>query len=190
MASIYLLAILPPEELSAQIDLIRQECSEKFKVYMALKPPVHITLFRTFNMDESLEKHVHKLLKPVIYSHHPFEQELENFDCFNVHAVYIRALKNPAIAAMQKQISHIMNKSKIDPRESKTGNTLFTPHVTIAYRDIPPKIFPALWDEYKNRKFKRSFMVEKFTLLKHDYTKWNILEEFKLTEAVKELTLF
>ncbi len=190
MENIYLLAILPPEELSIQIDQIRKECSDKFKVYKALKPPVHITLFRTFTMDNSLEKHVHKLLMPVVNSHHPFEQQLENFDCFNVHVLYIRALKNPALAAMQRQISAIMNRSKIDPKETKTGNSLFTPHVTIAYRDIPPETFPLMWEEYKNRKFKRCFTVDRFILLKHDYKKWNILEEFKLTEQVKELKLF
>ncbi|MDF3077698.1 MAG: hypothetical protein K0S09_1587 [Sphingobacteriaceae bacterium] len=190
MESIYLLAILPPEELSAQINEIRQECSEKFKVYKGLKPPVHITLFRTFTMDNSLEKHLHKLLMPVTHSHHPFEQQVENFDCFNSHVLYIRVLKTEALSAMQREISAIMNKSKIDPRETKTGNTLFTPHITIAYRDIPPETFPLMWEEYQNRKFKRSFTVDRFTLLKHDFKKWNVLEEFRLAEAREELRLF
>lgn len=190
MESIYLLAIVPPAQLSSQIDEIRQECSQKFKVYKALKPPVHISLFRPFTMDDSLEKHLHKLLMPVTHSHHPFEQELENFDCFNSNVLYILVAKTEALGAMQKEISAIMNKSKIDPRETKTGNTLFTPHITIAYRDIPPETFPLLWAEYKNRKFKRSFTVDRFTLLKHYYKNWNVLEEFRLAEARDELRLF
>lgn len=190
MESIYLLAIVPPEELSGQIDSIRKDCSEKFNVFKALKAPVHLPLFRTFTMDSSLEKHVYKLLIPLTHTHSPFDIELENFDCFNVHAVYIRALKSKQLGVLQKEISGIMNRSKIDPRETKTGNTLFIPHINIAYRDVTVETFPLMWEEYKNKKFKRSFKASCFTLLKHDFKQWNVLEEFKLLEAVPTLTLF
>ena len=71
---------------------------------------------------------------------------------------------------------------KIDPKEAK-GNTLFRPHVTIAYRDIPPEVFPAMWEEFKNRKFNRSFKVESFSLLKHDGKQWNLFREFHLKHS-------
>jgi len=186
--SLYLTAILPPEELSEQIDEIRKEFSERYNIFAALKPPVHITLYRPVNMDESLEQHLIKQLKPVRYNHNPFTQELLNFDSFNIQTLYITAVKNPLLSALQKDISAVFTKNKIDPKEVK-GNTAFHPHLTIAYRDIPPDVFPAIWNELKNRKFKRSFLLDRFTLLKHNGKKWEVLEEFPLQKP-QNLELF
>ena len=179
MTSLYFIAILPPEELSEQIDDIRKECAERFQVKAGLKPPVHITLYRPFHLEQELENHLIKSLSTVTYSHSPFEQQLENFDSFNAHTLYIRAIKNPKLAALQKNITSVILRHKLDVREVK-GNTLFTPHVTIAYRDIPPETFPLIWETFKDKKFKRSFMTERFALLKHDGKKWNVLKNYGL----------
>jgi 2'-5' RNA ligase len=188
MKNLYLTAILPPAQLSEQIDDIRKECAERFNVKAGLKPPVHITLYRPFFLEQKREAHLVKLLLPVT-DHVPFEQELENFNSFHMHTLFVRALKNPFLSSLQRSISSIMSRNKIDPREVK-GNTLFNPHITIAYRDIPPEVFPLMWAEYRDRKFKRSFTIDGFTLLKHDRKKWNIFREFRFKQKEEVLTLF
>ena len=186
--SLYLTAILPPHQLSEEIDDIRKELSERYKIYAALKPPVHITLYRPVNVKESYESTLIKLLKPVCANHNPFKQDLLNFDSFNIQTLFIGTVKNPLLSALQKDISSVFNKNKIDPREVK-GNTTFHPHITIAYRDIPPEIFPEIWNELKNRKFKRSFPIQHFTLLKHNGKQWEALSEFPLKKP-ETLQLF
>ncbi|MBC8051929.1 MAG: 2'-5' RNA ligase family protein [Sphingobacteriaceae bacterium] len=177
--NLYLTAIIPPPELSEQIDDIRKELSERYKIYAALKPPIHITLYRPVNVDESFENTLLKLLKPVGFKHSPFKQDLLNFDSFNIQTLFIAGVKNPLLSTLQKDVAAVFNKNKIDPKEVK-GNTTFHPHVTIAYRDIPPDVFPKIWNELKNRKFKRTFVIDHFTLLKHDGKKWQIFKEFPL----------
>ena len=113
--SLYLTAILPPKDLSEQIDDIRQELSDRYKIFAALKPPVHITLFRPVNIDESIEDNLVKLLKP--------------------------------------------------------------------------ETFPLIWDDLKNRKFKRTFSINRFTLLKHNGKRWEIFQEFPLQKQ-EDLLLF
>lgn len=186
--SLYLTAILPPPELSQQIDDIRKELSEQFKIYAALKPPAHITLYRPLNLDDKLDAHFVKLLRRVGESHEPFNQDLLNFGAFNIQTAFISAEKGKAITALQKEISAVIRKNKIDFKEIK-GNTTFHPHVTVAYRDVPPNVFPALWNELKNRKFKRSFCVDRFYLLKHDGQKWQRFQEFPL-KKLQMLELF
>ncbi|MFD2164377.1 2'-5' RNA ligase family protein [Paradesertivirga mongoliensis] len=186
--ALYLTAILPPAELSEQIDDIRKELSERYNIYAALKPPVHITLYRPLNIEQSNESTLIKLLRPVGFNHRPFTQELLNFDCFNIQTLFITVVKNPLLSALQKDVAAVFNKNKIDPKEVK-GNTSFHPHVTIAYRDIPPEIFPEIWDELKNRKFKRSFPVDHYSLLKHDGKKWQVFKDFALSKP-KTLKLF
>lgn len=182
MKSLYLLAILPPTDLSAQIDSIRKECSEKFEVYKALKPPVHITLYRPIFMEESFEKKFSTLMKEIGYSVKPFVQKLENFDEFNSQVVCIKALKNPELINLRQSIVSVFRKHRIDPKET-TGSLPFIPHITIAYRDVLPEVFPLVWHEYKDRKFKKQFLIDHFTLLKHDKKQWNILENFNFLKA-------
>lgn len=179
--ALYLTAISPPAELSEQIDDIRKELSERYNIYAALKPPVHITLYRPLHIDQSYESTLIKLLRPIGLNHYPFTQELLNFGSFNIQTLFIAAVKNPTLSALQKDVAAVFNKNKIDPKEVK-GNTSFHPHVTVAYRDISPGIFPEIWEELKNRKFKRSFPVDHFTLLKHDGRKWQVFKEFVLAK--------
>lgn len=188
MKNLYLTAVLPPSQLSEQIDDIRKECAEQFDVKAALKPPVHITLFRPFFLEAEREMQLIRLLRPITYNHQPFKIVCENFDTFNSQVVFIRVLKSEALGNLQREVAGIYNRNKIDPREVK-GNTAFHPHITIAYRDIPAPVFPKLWSVYKNRKFKRSFTIDRFTLLKHDGKKWQPFQEFYFKKQ-KEVSLF
>lgn len=184
MKSLYLLGILPPPRLTEQIQEIRLECSKKFGVHKALKPPVHITLRPPFWVEETFEKQFIRLLNQQTVQLEPFKQVLENFDAFNPQVVYIRALKNPGLIALHQSIAELFRKYPIDKKETKSSRT-FHPHITIAYRDVLPEVFPLIWQEYKDRRFKHSFNVKQYTLLKHDRIKWNILEHFKLNGSAQ-----
>ena len=186
--SLYLTAILPPPDLSEEIDDIRKELSEKYQVFAALKPPVHITLYRPLDVESKLESHLIKLLKPVSGLHKPFVQELENFDSFNNKTLFVHCIKQPLLNRLQQDIAAVIYKNKIDVPDVKSNNS-FHPHITLAYRDVKPEVFIPLWDEFKNRKFKRRFTVDHFTLLKHDGKKWHPLEHFPLNKS-EELLLF
>jgi 2'-5' RNA ligase len=188
MENLYLTAILPPEQLTEQIDEIRKECAEKFNVKAGLKPPVHITLFRPFKLESEREEHLLKILNPVTYNYDPFEISLENFDTFHSHVVFIRVTRNKELLDLQHEISGIYNRNKIDFQEVKSRQS-FKPHITIAYRDIPAPIFPNMWSEYKDRKFKRRFLINHFTLLKHDGKRWQRFKDYYLKKEA-ELSLF
>lgn len=180
--TLYLTAILPPALLAEEIDNIRKEIADKYKIYAALKPPVHITLYKPLRLPSAQEEHLLQILKSVAFLHYPFEQKLENFDYFNNKTLFIDCVKEPKLDALQSNISELYYKNKIDADDVKS-NTSFHPHITIANRDITPDIFVPLWAEFKNRKLKRSFTIDRFTLLKHDGKKWQPLEDFLLQKS-------
>jgi 2'-5' RNA ligase len=177
MPGLYLLAVLPPKQLSEEINEIRIECSEKFGVKKALKPPVHITLYRPFHMEISFEKQMIRLLHQATSHLQPYDQQLENFGSFNLDVIYIHALKNQVITDLHQAIVSVFRKHPVDPQKKSSA---FSPHITIAYRDVLPQVFPLIWNEYKDRKFKRKFWADHFTLLRHDGVQWNRVEDFKL----------
>lgn len=190
MANLYLLALLPPEDLTRQIHEIRLECSEKFGVKKALKPPVHITLYRPFFAEDPFEKQLIRLLHQGTSGVPPFTQQLENFGSFNTQVVFINALKTPELISLHRAIISIFRKNHIDKQEDNQKSQAFKPHITIAYRDVLPEVFPKIWQEYKDRKFKRSFTADHFTLLKHDKVQWNPIEHFKLEIPDDQPSLF
>lgn len=178
----YLIAILPPQELSLLIDNVRKECSKKFGVFKALRPPVHITLLFLLDKDDSSEAQLVKSLEAV-RNFKPFTQKLENYDAFTGNeVVFIKALVNKEITSLYRNIKKIVGAA------SKDLKSQISPHITIAYRDLKDK-FPAIHEHYKNEKFEASFQVDHFTLLKHDRIQWNILKEYHARPGDEQIEL-
>lgn len=178
----YLIAILPPQELSLLIDELRKECSKKFRVFKALRPPVHITLLFLPNIDDASETQLINSLEAA-RNFKPFTQELKNYDVFTDNeVVFIKALVNKEITSLYRNIKKIVGAALKDPKSQ------ISPHITIAYRDLKDK-FPAIHDHYKNERFEASFQVDHFTLLKHDRIQWNILKHYKSRPGDEQLGL-
>jgi 2'-5' RNA ligase len=177
MKGLYLIALLPPADLSEQIDEIRRECSVKFDVYKALRPPVHITLYPPFRFEEDLEKQLKYILQQQTLGSSRFTQHLENFGHFRKEVVFIKALNSPELTSLKQAITAVFQKENTQDR-SKTAD--FHPHITIAYRDVTPYKFQRIWNEYRNREFIAHFPAKQFTLLKHDNVRWNPVEDFAL----------
>lgn len=45
MENLFLICLIPPTTIIEDVDVIRNDISEKYKVYESLKRPVHITLY-------------------------------------------------------------------------------------------------------------------------------------------------
>ncbi|TKC61143.1 hypothetical protein FBD94_11385 [Pedobacter hiemivivus] len=176
----YLIAILPPPELSWQIDQIRKACSEKYKIYKALRPPVHITLLFLQNLDDVFESQLINSLEAA-RNFEPFTQKLENYDAFvGNEVVFIKALVNSEITKLFRNIKKILGDLAKEPRSQ------ISPHITIAYRDLKDQ-FSQIYAEYKNKSFEANFSVDHFTLLKHDRSHWNILRNYKSKPGDQQL---
>jgi 2'-5' RNA ligase len=182
MESLFFVAILPPPEISADIDEIRKQCSVDYQVYSALKPPVHITLIPPFKLDLALEN---KLVTSLQHCRNfrPFEQELHDYDGFPPKVIFIRANKSPGITELHKNI-----KTKIRPYLKESQGSI-NPHITIAYRDVEEHVYEKIMEAYSKRHFRVNFNVNKFSLLKHDGKKWNLFKEFDSRPQDEQYTM-
>ncbi|WP_316812993.1 2'-5' RNA ligase family protein [Pedobacter heparinus] len=172
MQSLFFIAILPPTSISNDIDEIRKQCALDHKVYSALKPPVHITLIPPFYLAPVLEQKLISSLEQC-RNFQPFEQELKDYDGFPPRVVFIKALKNPGVIALHKIL-----RERIKIYLEKIPGSI-NPHITIAYRDVEPKVYEQIMEAYGKRHFRAHFKVSKFALLKHDGKKWNLFKEFE-----------
>lgn len=179
----YLIAILPPLALTEAIDQIRRACAQKFKVYKALKPPVHITLQFIRSLEESYEEQLINSLSGA-RNFKPFVQQLDDFSGFqNAKAVYIAGIKNKELDNLYKQIKVYTEAF------SKDSFGSLTPHLTIAYRDVSSVLYQEILAYYKNESFHAEFVVNHFSLLKHDGSRWNILKHYESQPRPRQLEL-
>lgn len=183
MENLYMLAIMPPFPLEARISEERITFAEKYNCKKALKPPVHITLCEPFKFESVAEERIKGLLRWA-EKQAPIDIELRNYNFFKnpqYPVIYIDVVKNDPLNSFRKklieQVKHYI------PIEAKANS--FSPHFTIGYRDVSPKIFPAIMEEYSKKRFQGSFTFDTIYFWKHNGTNWETLYAFPLTGKIE-----
>ena len=173
MSSLYFIAIIPPHPLKSRIEKIKLEFSKKYKTVHALKSPPHITLHPPFSMMEDELDGICKALEAVARQEKPFELRAFRFNAFTPKVIYIDFRKSQTLVALQKRLLNI----SVDILKQHR----FTPHMTIAFKDLKASLFYKALKEYKNREIEFTFKADRLCLLKHDGKMWQTLKEFHFT---------
>lgn len=188
MENLFLVCLVPPADIVADIDEIRTYISDKFKVYESLKRPAHITLYPPVKLSsQEAEKKFFKALEGASFNIH-FTQVLRNFNSFTERTFYLDVERNEGLMNLEKQITKALQPLKLLQRKEK-----FNPHLTLAFKDVKPPVFKLISAEFKARKFKREFPVASFSVYKHIDKRWQPYKEFhfkNIADKPKPLTLF
>ena len=190
MENLFLVCLIPPVSIVEDVDEIRTYIAEKFNVHESLKRPAHITLYNPVKlMDRQQETRFFEALESAAYAEN-FAQILKNFNSFPQHTFYIDVVQNDGIMNLQAQIKAALKPLKLLPEQN---NFKFTPHLTLAFKDVKPPVFTAIMADFKDRRFKREFLVDGFSVYKHVDKKWQPFKEIKFkdpTKKPKPLSLF
>ena len=172
--SLYFIALIPPEPLRRQIIELKLKFAENYKTTHALKSPPHITLIPPFNFRSTEEKRIIEFLEIFAQTICPFNVAIIGFGAFKPKVIYLDFNKNELLKSLQMRLSEqFKDVSELDLNKGK----LFTPHLTLAFRDLSPQMFYRAWEKYKLETFKASFMVTSLFLLKHNGKCWDIAHE-------------
>lgn len=190
MENLFLVCLIPSLSIIEDVDVIRNEISDKYKVYESLKRPVHITLYNPVKISSlEMEKSFFKALESASFSE-SFSQVLKGFGSFAPHTIFIDVDRNAHIMQLQAQI-----KSALKPLAliNQKDSFKFNPHLTIAFKDVKPETYASIMDEYKDKNFKREFFVDRFWVYKHIDKRWQPYKEFLFKnpkDEPKPLSLF
>ncbi len=107
----------------------------------------------------------------------PIPMILDGFAAFKPRVIYINAIKNLELLTIEKNLSNYLQNSLniVDPRSQNRG---FSPHLTVAYRDLTKDNFRKAWLQFEHRQIYFEFIVPKLTLLIHNDKCWKIHQEF------------
>lgn len=179
--SLYFLAIIPPDEIQSEITQIKLDFKSIFNSQHALKSPPHITLFPPFQYHADKETKLTHALNTFCSSLDPFEQILSGFGSFPPKVIYIGVNKNKMLLSLQTRLSSTF-RELLKHDDFKKNKHHFSPHVTLAFRDLSIENFRIAWKTYEKKKILFHFAVDRIGLLKHNGKNWDIIHKsiFKL----------
>jgi 2'-5' RNA ligase len=179
MEGLYLVAGLTEQPQEHRIwDL--KDIAGKYGSVKGLKVLPHITMIHPFKRNETDENQIIEQLSRLIGSFTPLELHFNGFGYFEnpkSHVIYIK-VEDDAILQEQHEKLSIFAREKLGLGTAMTPKR-FTPHMTIAYRDLDKEKFEYAWADFSQRQFDERMTLESLWLLKHNGLCWIPYEEFK-----------
>lgn len=174
---LFYLALLPPVEIQQQAKEIQQYFKEVYHSSGAFKSPPHITLQPPFDWEQEALPSLTQNLTEFAQGQSSLTITLDGFGCFRPRVIYLNVLKTPELLNLQKKLTtHLELTLNIEDLASK--HRTFTPHLTIAYRDLTEDNFYLAWQEFETKKLFYNFQVSQLTLLINQDKRWHIHQQF------------
>jgi 2'-5' RNA ligase len=174
---LFFIALLPPQEIQDSITEIKHFFAEHYGSRAALKSPPHITLQPPFKWVTAEIGKVEESLEKFAIAHQPIPITLSGFAAFPPRVIYANPLKTPALLEIEKDLSEYLE-TNLGIADPFAKSRPFTPHITVAFRDLTKENFKAAWPEFKTRSLNFEFTAFQLTLLIHDRDRWNIKSEW------------
>ncbi|MDJ1173202.1 2'-5' RNA ligase family protein [Roseofilum capinflatum] len=175
----FFVALVVPSGLQEQVEQIKQEFGDRYQSRKAFNAPAHITLQPPFEWEPDNIQQVEESLAEFVGYHSPIPIQLDGFAAFPPRVIYVHVVKTPELMALQPAlIEHLQTTL---PEIQRPHHRAFTPHVTVAFRDLTPKNFRLAWPQFEHRPFQGTFTASSLTLLHHNGQRWQSCAEFPFT---------
>lgn len=176
---LYFIAILPPDDVARRVQEVKKEFVNKYDSEEAYGKPPHFTLQPPFKTSEEIEEVIIPHLIYFAEEQEPFTVHLSGFNHFRDDVIYIDVEDSSSMKSLHADLREsLQNEMGFSDKRSKNS---YTPHMTVAYRDLTPDNFELAWEDFQNRSFDYSFEVNSIFLLKHDYQQWQPFYEFNFS---------
>jgi len=184
--NLYFIGIIPPEPVYTEVREFQQHMADAYHSKEALKTPPHITLIPPFQISEVREPELISFLERFASQQQPFELSVDGFGSFTTGVIYAALKAEDNLQKLEKDLSLSFYKKFIVARGPSHA---YIPHITIAFKDLMPPIFPKAWDEFKSKLYRRKWKLQEITLLKHSGKEWAIDRKFSIDD-VQDFDLF
>lgn len=175
--NLYFIGLVPPEEIRAKVHALKLEMAERFESKHALKSPPHLTLYMPFKWKADQAQVLYDSLSRFSMDCQSFELELKNFGCFSPKVIYVDVVVNQALRNLHKHLLSWLSKH-LDIYDKREWSRSYSPHMTIAHRDLKQQHFHGAWQEFQQRELAHIYKVESMILLKHNGKHWEEYKEF------------
>ena len=177
MKQLYLVALLPPEPVFSETWALKQEVHRLSGSRNAVRLPPHITLVPPMRQPNEFEAACTAALGAFAATQTGFSVGLNGFSWFGDRTLFVRVSEAVALKEFHTALTRWcqVHLPVISP-ESRP----FTPHLTLATRDLPPAQVPALQELFATRIYTAAFAVRSITLFRHNGQHWQPRATFEL----------
>jgi 2'-5' RNA ligase len=172
----YFIALVPPSPLYDDALRFKNYFKEQYNSKASLNSPPHITLHMPFRWKEEKESELVSSLSEFTLGREPFKLQLVNFDAFVPRVIFINIVPSELLTTLYKDL-HRFCKRELNLFNASYRDQGFHPHMTLAFRDLKKPMFVKAWEEFQERKFSATFLIDKIVLLKHNGKIWEIFKE-------------
>ncbi|MGB3510088.1 MAG: 2'-5' RNA ligase family protein [Microcoleaceae cyanobacterium] len=170
-------ALVPPENIQNQVTEIKEYFAIQYNSSHALKSVPHITLQPPFRWPTENLAVLQECLKTFVQNCSAFSITLSGFAAFPPRVIYVNVVKTPELLKIQQDLIRFTETTLgIVHPPSKIRS--FSPHVTVAFRDLTKQNFRVAWSEFQERSLEFEFTASELTLLIHNSRRWDICDEF------------
>lgn len=180
---LFFIALLPPQNVQQEATKIKEYFAKVYKSRAALKLPAHVTLQPPFKWNLEDLPLLEGCLQKFAETQSSVPMILDGFGSFRQRVIYINVIKNSELITIhQELLAHLEESLNIVDEIEKCRQ--FSPHLTVAYRDLTRDNFRKAWAEFESQKFYFEFAISKITLLIHNGKQWEINQEFGLSKSL------
>jgi len=177
MTTLYLLALLPPEPVFYETWALKQEVHQLTGSRNAVKLPPHITLLPPLRQADDFEARSVAALSAFAATQAPFAVGLDGFAWFGSRTLFVHVSEAAQVRQFHAALTDWCATHLPEfPREARP----FTPHLTLATRDLPADQVPELRRLFDSREYRATFEVSSITLFRHDGRQWQPRATFEL----------
>jgi 2'-5' RNA ligase len=174
---LYFIALLPPMAIQEKVTQIKQEFAENYGSHAALKSPPHVTLQPPFERSIEQVSLLKACLSELATGYPPLPMKLSGFGAFPPRVIYVNVVKTPELMALQAKLAAYLE-AKLGLVDDRNPAYPFSPHMTVAFRDLKRQMFQPAWSEFQDRSLSYEFTARHLTLLHHNGRRWEIETEF------------
>ena len=177
MQKLYFIAIVIPEPVQTEITKFKLDTQRLFSSSKALNLPAHITLVAPFKATHTEENFIKQSLNKAAGNINSFYLQIDGFDKFGTHTIFLKTDTPTELLKIHTQLNEVFSKYQDDTRRK---TKIFSPHITVAYKDIKADIFPKIWQYFNSKQYFRITKIDNITLFRHDGKKWHVIHTKKL----------
>ena len=170
-------ALVPPQNIQDQVTEIKKYFAEKYNSGHALRSVPHITLQPPFRWPTERLTVLEESLRSFAQERFTFSITLSGFSAFPPRVIYVNVLKTPELLKIQQDLI-LFTETTLGIVHPPSKIRPFSPHVTVAFRDLTKQNFRAAWLEFRERSLEFEFTASHLTLLIHNGGRWDICNQF------------
>ncbi len=170
----HFIGVLVPEDITVTLEDCRRYMNETYgcksgygtSIHVTLVPPFHLPEdYRTSDLIETIENEILPLAAQL-----KFEAKIENFDAFGDRTIFAKILPNKKWEVLRDKVLSAVLKTA--PACTKKDKRPFTPHLTVANRDIPIGASVKALKVLNELNLKENFSVDNITIFERHNGKW------------------